>query len=95
MSEIQCIKIDVCTLVVAQMGRDKPFNIDFSKSQAKAFWIVMDEVKCYSLRLPVSKSGRCIEINNGNSNELHHSLSTYIAKHSLPESVLKSLKEVS
>ena len=105
MTEIQK-NIAVANFIIDELHKDKPFVLILSVEQTKAMhsiaaesWYIRDKfiseltllmwMKAY-IDLPSD-----IEINTSNADQIYHMLSSYIAKHDLPESVVESLGEVS
>ena len=98
--------IAVANLVIDELHKDKPFVLKLDVWQTKA---MHDIASCshgmninYVRNLTAAtwlhlKNGNGCEllIGNGNADDLYHMLSSYIAKHDLPESVVESLGEVS
>lgn len=93
MTEIQRTNIEVCNRIIAQLGQDKPFNVELGDI-SESFWSVLVESDTGVMHIP-SKDGKSIEIHDGNFDQIYHAISSYIAKHDLPESVVESLGEVS
>ena len=96
--------IAVANLVIDELHKDKPFVLKLDVEQTK---VIHDIDSCshgmnssYIRNLTIAtwhhiKSGcGCGLVIDGNADDLYHMLSSYIAKHSLPESVVESLKEV-
>ena len=96
MTKTHLENIEVCNQIIAQLGATRPFKIDLNAKQSKAFWQVIEETEVYEFRLPVVQRGSCtsIEVNDSNADSLYHILASYIAKHDLRETVVKSLGEV-
>lgn len=105
MTEIQK-NIAVANLVIDELHKDKPFVLRLDNEQTK---VIHDIASCshgmnssYVQNLTIAtwqhlKNGNGCELLTGvgNADDLYHMLSSYIAKHDLPESVIESLKEVS
>lgn len=93
MTETQRTNVEVCNQIIAQLGQDKPFQIELG-DMSEPFWAVLVESDTGVMHIP-SKNGKSIEIHDGNFDQIYHALASYIAKHDLPESVKQSLEEVS
>ena len=105
MTEIQN-KIALANFVIDELHKDKPFILKLDVEQTK---VIHDIASCshgmnssYVRNLTIATwhhlnggNGCELLIGSGNADDLYHALSSYIAKHDLPESVVESLKEVS
>ncbi len=92
--------------IIDELHKDKPFVLKLNNEQTK---VIHDIASCshgmnssYVRNLTAAtwlhlKNGNGCEllIGGGNADDLYHMLSSYIAKHDLPESVIESLGEVS
>lgn len=89
--------IEVCNQIIAQLSQDKPFVLKLTKPQYTIFLNVWHNTECVNCSFESYEDNGliCIEINEQNFDALYHKLSSYIAKHDLPEDVKQSLKEVS
>lgn len=105
MTEIQN-KIALANLIIDELHKDKPFVLKLDNEQTK----VIHDIASFSHGMNSSyvqnltiatwqhlKNGNGCELLTGvgNADDLYHMLSSYIAKHDLPEDVKQSLKEVS
>ena len=105
MTEIQRTNIEVCNQIIAQLGQDKPFVLKLDAGQTKAVHEVASSSHHIDSRhikvlvvatwqLSSQKKGCSIEVDEKNFDVIYHMLSSYIAKHDLPESVKRSLEKV-
>ncbi|KGT48409.1 hypothetical protein [Acinetobacter sp. HR7] len=105
MNEIQATNVAVANEIIEQLFKDKPFNLKLDAGQTCALYNIATE--SHHLHSNVVKgltvstwqrvrngTGIILEINDSNADVIYHMLSSYIAKHELPESVVKSLEEV-
>ncbi len=104
MTEIQK-NIAVANLVIDELHKDKPFVLKLDVWQTKAMhdiaaesWHIKDKfVSNLTIFMWVKSDKNLhskIEVDTSNTDVIYHMLSSYIAKHSLPESVVESPKEV-
>ncbi len=93
MTEIQK-NIDVANFIIDELHKDKPFVLKLDIEKRTSFFQIMNDTKI-NLKINHRAHGCDILIENGVADQIYHMLSSYIAKHDLPESVVESLKEVS
>lgn len=93
MTEIQK-NIAVANLVIDELHKDKPFVLKLDVEERTSFFQIMNDTKI-NLKINHRAHGCDILIENDVADQIYHMLSSYIAKHDLPESVVESLKEVS
>ncbi len=105
MTEIQK-NIAVANFVIDELHKDKPFVLQLDVEQTKAMhdivaesWHIKDKFISNLTLFMWMKVDRGwpskIEVDTSNTDVIYHMLSSYIAKHDLPESVVESLGEVS
>ncbi|WFP97491.1 hypothetical protein P3S51_03920 [Acinetobacter sp. ANC 7201] len=93
MTEIQK-NIAVANFIIDELHKDKPFVLKLGIEKRTSFFQIMNDTKI-NLKINHRAHGCDILIENGVADQIYHILSSYIAKHDLPESVIESLKEVS
>lgn len=86
--------ITVANFIIDQLYKDKSFVLRLNIEQRTSFFQIMKGTEI-DLKINHSWRGCEILIENSNVDYIYHVLSSYIAKYSLPESVVQSLKEVS
>lgn len=106
MTEIQRTNVEVCNQIIAQLGASRPFNLKLDAGQTGSLYNIASEShhlhSSFARKLTVTLwqrvnngTGVILEISDSNADVLYHMLASYIAKHDLPESVKRSLEEVS
>ncbi len=106
MTEIQRTNIEVANFIIDELAKDKPFNLVLDAGQTGTLYNIASEShhlhSSFVKGLTVSTwqrvrngTGIILEINDSTADLHYHMLSSYIAKHELPKSVLDSLREVS
>ena len=93
MTEIQK-NIAVANFIIDELHKDKPFVLKLDVEERKHFLLVLGKSKI-DMKINHHANGCDILIEGGVADRIYHTLSSYIAKHDLPESVIESLKEVS
>ena len=106
MTEIQKTNIQFAQLQIDNMtARDKPYIDSWNAGDVGSFNAILNAVdfdneftfdmRGWSRQRIQSGTGALIEINEMNCEQLYHVFTSYIERHGLPESVVKSLGEVS
>ena len=85
--------IAVANFIIDELHKDKPFVLKLNFEERTSFFQMMNDTKI-DLKINHRAHGCDILIEDGMADQIYHALSSYIAKHDLPESVVESLKEV-
>ena len=93
MTEIQK-NIAVANSIIDELHKDKPFVLKLDAEERTSFFQMMNGTRI-DLKVNHRAHGCDILIEDGVADQIYHMLSSYIAKHDLPESVVESLGEVS
>ncbi|WP_347454025.1 hypothetical protein [Acinetobacter thermotolerans] len=95
MIEIQQ-KISLANLVIDHLYKEKPFYLTMSEKQFEMF-LSMVEASGLDIGFSIKNMANLvrIEFDERNADRVYHALSSFINEHELPETVVKSLKEVS
>ena len=93
MTEIQK-NIAVANFVIDELHKDKPFVLKLNIEERKNFLSILGAAKI-DMKINHHANGCDILIEDSVADQIYHMLSSYIAKHSLPKSVVESLGEVS
>ena len=93
MTEVQR-NIAVANSIIDEFRKDKPFVLKLNVKERKHFLLVLGKSKI-DFKIIRHANGCDILIEDGVADRIYHMLSSYIAKHDLPESVVESLGEVS
>lgn len=93
MTEIQK-NIAVANFVIDELHKDKPFVLKLDVEERKHFLLVLGDAKI-DFKIIHHANGCDILLYDCVADRIYHTLSSYIAKHDLPESVVESLGEVS
>ena len=106
MTEIQRTNIRFAELAIDDLvARDKPYIQSWNSGDVGSFNAILNAVdfdneftfdmRGWSRQRVMSGTGAMLEINEMNCEQLYHVFTSYIERHGLPESVVKSLGEVS
>lgn len=95
MTEIQKTNIAVANFIIDELYKEKPFDLILTPQQYSSFLNIVENSPAVSFGYRSWQEGECIlvGVDGSNVDQIHHKMSSYIAKHDR-FSVVKSLGEV-